>query len=30
LTENIKTSLEAGGITIPFPQQDVYMHNVAQ
>jgi len=30
LTEKIKTSLEAGGISIPYPQQDVYMHNVGQ
>ncbi len=25
LTENIKTALDAGGITIPFPQRDVWM-----
>jgi small conductance mechanosensitive channel len=28
LIENIKTALDSAGITIPFPQQDVYMHNV--
>jgi small conductance mechanosensitive channel len=30
LTENIKNALDAGNITIPYPQQDVYMHNVSQ
>lgn len=26
LLESIKTDLEAGGITIPFPQMDIYVH----
>jgi small conductance mechanosensitive channel len=30
LTEQIKVQLEAAGFTIPFPQQDVHMHNVAK
>jgi small conductance mechanosensitive channel len=30
LTEKIKTSLDAGGITIPYPQRDVYIHNEEQ
>lgn len=30
LTENIKVALEAGGITIPYPQRDVHMHNAGQ
>ncbi len=29
LIEAIKNNLDAAGITIPYPQQDVYMHNVA-
>lgn len=29
LLENIKVQLESGGITIPYPQQDVYMHTVS-
>jgi small conductance mechanosensitive channel len=29
LTEKLKLALEADGITIPFPQQDVHMHQVA-
>ncbi|MEX2365795.1 MAG: mechanosensitive ion channel domain-containing protein, partial [Pseudohongiellaceae bacterium] len=28
LTEKLKVELENGGITIPFPQRDVHMHNV--
>jgi len=28
LIEAIKNNLDAAGITIPYPQQDVYMHNV--
>src|SRR5690606_27090487 len=28
LIERIKIALENGGITIPFPQQDVHMHTV--
>lgn len=27
--ENVKTALEEAGLSIPYPQQDVYMHNVA-
>jgi small conductance mechanosensitive channel len=26
LTENVKLAFDANGISIPFPQQDVYMH----
>ena len=29
LTENIKKRFDETGISIPFPQQDVYLHNVA-
>lgn len=29
VTEEVKLALEAGGITIPFPQRDVHMHQVA-
>lgn len=29
LNKRVKLGLEAGGFTIPFPQQDVYMHQVA-
>ncbi|MFH1749014.1 MAG: mechanosensitive ion channel domain-containing protein [Planctomycetota bacterium] len=29
LTEAVKTEFDAQGITIPFPQQDVHMHQVA-
>ena len=29
LTENIKKRFDETGISIPFPQQDVYIHNVA-
>lgn len=29
LIERIKTTLEDNGLTIPYPQQDVYMHTVA-
>lgn len=28
LLEDIKVALDAAGISIPYPQQDVYMHNV--
>jgi len=28
LTENIKVALDEAGITIPYPQQDVHMHQV--
>lgn len=27
--EKVKVSLEAAGLSIPYPQQDVYMHNVS-
>ncbi|MDQ8204806.1 mechanosensitive ion channel family protein [Pelagicoccus sp. SDUM812003] len=30
LTKAGKEALEAGGLTIPFPQQDVYMHQVSE
>lgn len=30
LTENIKAAFDANGISIPYPQQDVYMHQVAK
>lgn len=30
LIENIKTELERSGITIPFPQRDVHLHQVSQ
>lgn len=30
LIENIKASFDANGISIPFPQQDVYLHRAAQ
>ena len=30
LTKAVKLELEANGFTIPFPQQDVHMHQVAQ
>ena len=30
LTEKIKMALDEAGISIPFPQQDVHMHQVAQ
>ncbi len=30
LTEQMKLRLDKAGISIPFPQQDVYMHNVAE
>lgn len=30
LTENIKLALDEAGISIPFPQQDVHMHQVVQ
>ena len=29
LLENIKLSFDANGISIPYPQQDVHMHNAA-
>jgi len=29
LTENIKIALDEAGITIPYPQQDVYLHQTA-
>jgi small conductance mechanosensitive channel len=29
IIEAIKNSLDDAGISIPYPQQDVYMHNVA-
>ena len=29
LIENIKLSLDAAGISIPYPQQDIHLHNVA-
>ena len=28
LTKRFKEALEAKGLTIPYPQQDVYMHQV--
>jgi len=28
MQENVKKAFDKGGISIPFPQQDVYMHNV--
>jgi small conductance mechanosensitive channel len=28
LTKKLKEELEAGGCSIPYPQQDVYMHQV--
>ncbi|MCP4877539.1 MAG: mechanosensitive ion channel family protein, partial [Gammaproteobacteria bacterium] len=28
LLENIKVKFDAAGISIPYPQQDVYMHEV--
>lgn len=30
LTENIKLALDEAGITIPYPQQDVHMHQVVE
>lgn len=30
LNKEVKLGLEAGGFTIPFPQQDVYMHQVGK
>ena len=30
MIENIKVALDGAGITIPFPQQDVYMHTASQ
>jgi small-conductance mechanosensitive channel len=27
LLERLKVGLEAAGMTIPYPQQDVYLHN---
>ncbi|PIE44255.1 MAG: mechanosensitive ion channel protein MscS [Gammaproteobacteria bacterium] len=29
MTENVKKAFDAEGISIPFPQQDVHMHNVS-
>lgn len=30
LTKSAKTAVEAAGLSIPFPQQDVHMHNAAE
>ena len=30
LLENIKLAFDANGISIPYPQQDVYMHEVSK
>ena len=30
LNKRVKLGLEAAGFTIPFPQQDVYMHHVGE
>jgi small conductance mechanosensitive channel len=29
MLEKVKLAFDANGISIPYPQQDVYMHNVA-